>query len=144
MEIATGIIEFQTKGHNSIYDVTPNVREMILKEGFEEGQVCVSAIGSTTGISSLEFEPGLVNNDVNEMLEKVAPYGFAYRHNQTWGDDNGAAHLRSFLVNTSQNFPFVDGQLVLGTWQQIVFVDFDTRPRSRKVVIQLMGRRKRK
>jgi len=75
-------------------------------------------------------------------MEKVAPYGRSYRHNQTWGDNNGAAHLRSFLVSTSQNFPFTDGQLILGTWQQIVLVDFDTRPRNRKVVVQLMGRRK--
>ncbi len=99
----------------------------------------ISAVGSTTGVTTLEFEPGLVDRDVNEMFEIFAPYGKSYKHNQTWGDDNGAAHLRSTLTGTSITIPFVDGQLILGTWQQVVFMDFDTRPRDRTVVVQLMG-----
>ncbi len=141
MEIATGIIEFSTEGFNGIFDITSKVQEMIGNEGFAEGQVCVSAIGSTTGITTLEFEPGLVKHDVNEMFEHFAPYQKNYQHNQTWGDDNGAAHLRSCLTGTSQTIPFVNGELILGTWQQIVFVDFDTRPRNRKVAIQIIGRK---
>ena len=81
----------------------------------------------------------LTTQDIKNMMEEFAPYGKAYAHNATWNDDNGAAHLRSFLVGTSFNVPFVDGRLILGTWQQIVFVDFDTRPRNRKVVVQVMG-----
>ncbi len=141
MQIKTTFIEFNTEGHNSIYNITDQVQNIITKESFKEGQACVSAIGSTTGISTLEYEPGLVNQDVSEMFEHFAPYGKSYKHNQTWGDDNGAAHLRSFLLNTSQNFPFVEGQLILGTWQQIVFVDFDTKPRQRRVVVQFFGNR---
>jgi secondary thiamine-phosphate synthase enzyme len=106
----------------------------------QEGQACVFGIGSTTGITTLEYEPGLVHTDVKAMFQHFAPYGKAYKHNQTWGDDNGAAHLRSFLVGTSFNVPFVNGKLILGTWQQIVFVDFDTRPRDRRVVVQVYGK----
>ena len=96
-------------------------------------------MGSTTGITSLEYEPGLVNHDIARMLDKLAPYGVNYEHNKTWGDDNGAAHLRSALVGTSQSFPFQEGRLLLGTWQQVVFMDFDTRPRDRTIVVQLTG-----
>lgn len=110
-----------------------------MESGLREGLATVSAIGSTTGITTLEYEPGLVNSDVAAFLEQLAPYSKDYVHNQTWGDDNGSSHLRSALIGTSQSFPFVEGKLMLGTWQQIVFIDFDTRPRQRQVVIQLMG-----
>ena len=99
----------------------------------------ISAVGSTTGITTLEFEPGLVDHDVDEMFETFAPYDKSYTHNKTWGDDNGAAHLRSAVTGTCITLPFIDGRLILGTWQQIVFMDFDTRPRSRTVVVQMMG-----
>ena len=104
-----------------------------------EGQVSVFGIGSTTGISTLEYEPGLVNYDVKELLEQLMPYDKDYHHNQTWGDDNGSAHLRSLLMGTSHVIPFVKGKLLLGTWQQVVFVDFDTQPRDRRVVLQFIG-----
>jgi secondary thiamine-phosphate synthase enzyme len=106
----------------------------------QEGHVLISAIGSTSGITTLEYEPGLVRHDVADMFELIAPYGKSYKHNQTWGDDNGGAHLRSMITGTSQTLPFIDGQLILGTWQQIVFMDFDTRPRSRRVIIQITGK----
>jgi len=139
MTVFTKSIELQTEGHSEIIDITPQVLHILSESLLKEGQVTIFGIGSTTGISTLEFEPGLVNHDVREMLDQLAPYGKSYRHNLTWNDDNGAAHLRSFMVGTSYTCPFVDGQLSLGTWQQIVFVDFDTRPRNRRIAVQLMG-----
>ena len=139
MKISTQIIHFKTDGHTQMHDITAEINEVLEKSGLSEGQVCVFGIGSTTGITTVEFEPGLTKTDVREMFETFAPYGKHYAHNATWGDDNGAAHLRSFLVGTSFNAPFVDGRLLLGTWQQIVFVDFDTRPRNRKIAVQVMG-----
>jgi secondary thiamine-phosphate synthase enzyme len=139
MKILNRWHHFSTQGFTEIIDLTPEVQSGLTKTKLQTGNVLVSAIGSTTGISSLEYEPGLVNQDIHEMLDKIAPYGKDYLHNQTWGDDNGAAHLRSFLIGTSAIFPFEDGRLLLGTWQQIVFCDFDTRPRERKVLFQYIG-----
>lgn len=140
MEIFTREINIPTKSHNSIHDITPQVAEELGMTGLQEGQVCVSAIGSTAGISTLEFEPGLVNHDVENMMKLIAPYQKGYEHNKTWGDDNGAAHLRSFLTGTSFNVPFKEGKMLLGTWQQIVLVNFDTGSRDRKVAVQIWGK----
>lgn len=140
MQIKTEFITFSTNGHNHIIDITPQVKQVLSDSGMREGQALISAIGSTTGITTLEYEPGLVHQDVAEMFDHFAPYGKNYRHNQTWGDDNGGSHLRSALMGTSQIFPFYEGKLILGTWQQIVFIDFDTRKRNRRVVIQLTGK----
>jgi len=141
MDLITETIQLDTDSHNAIYDITEQVQEIIGTEGFAEGQALVSAVGSTSGISTLEYEPGLVRHDIGHMLDKLAPYGLRYEHNKTWGDGNGASHLRSFLVKTSQTFPFANGRLLLGTWQQIVLINFDTRPRNRKIVVQVMGKR---
>jgi len=140
MDIQTSFLEFQTQGKTEIKDLTPQVQQKISQSGFSEGSVTVSAIGSTTGISTVEFEPGLVRHDIKEMFSKIAPYGVDYEHNKTWEDDNGAAHLRSTLTGTSQTYPFLEGKLILGTWQQIIFLDYDTRPRSRRVVVQILGK----
>ena len=139
MKISTQRIQLQTKGFTQIIDITGEVQKLMDDEGFSEGSVLISAIGSTTGITSIEFEPGLVNHDIAEMLDKLAPYGVNYEHNKTWHDDNGAAHLRSSLIGTSQSFPFENGKLILGTWQQIVFIDFDTRERNREIAVQICG-----
>lgn len=140
MEIMTTYIHLSTEGFTGIYNLTPEVQDLVDETGFVEGQVAIFGIGSTTGISTVEFEPGLVHHDVKEMLDKLAPYGKNYEHNKTWGDDNGASHLRSTLIGTSLNVPFIDGRLLLGTWQQIIFIDFDTSSRSRKVVVQIIGK----
>ena len=139
MKIITRYLEFSTHGSNHIVNITEEIADVLRQSGIQEGNATISAIGSTTGITTLEYEPGLVNHDVAQMFDHFAPYGRDYKHNQTWGDDNGAAHLRSMLTGTSQVIPFVDGKLVLGTWQQVVFIDFDTRPRNRRVAVQLMG-----
>ncbi len=140
MEVQTHYLEFRTRGHTDIIDLTPRIEDLLAESGLQEGQVLVSAVGSTAGIGTTEYEPGLVQRDIAESLERLAPYDRPYAHNQTWGDDNGAAHLRSTFIGTSQTFPFAAGKLLLGTWQQIIFLDFDTRPRTRKVVVQFIGR----
>ena len=140
LDVQTRVLELSTEGHTHIIDITAAVQEAIKSAQLEEGMVGVFAMGSTGAISTLEYEPGLVNYDIEAIWEKWVPYGRPYRHNQTWGDDNGAAHIRSFLTGTSAVFPCAGGRLLLGTWQQIVFVDYDTRPRRRKVVVQMMGR----
>ena len=139
MTIQTEFIEFQTNGNTHIIDITDDARRLLESSGLAEGNVLISAIGSTTGITTIEFEPGLVHTDIAAMYTQIAPYGKDYHHNKTWGDDNDAAHLRSTITGTSQSIPFTRGQLILGTWQQIVFIDFDTRPRSRRVALQFMG-----
>jgi len=139
MKVITQSIQFSTRGRNEIVNITEEVSELLIDSELKEGQVLVSAIGSTTGITTLEYEPGLVKQDVHEMFELFAPYGKNYRHNLTWGDDNGASHLRSMLTGTSMTIPFIEGKLILGTWQQIVFMDFDTRARNRRVVVQFTG-----
>jgi len=140
MDVRSFFIHFETQGHTDIIDITPALNEKLQESGLREGQMTVFGIGSTTGITTLEFEPGLVNHDVAEMLKELAPYGKDYSHNQTWGDDNGAAHLRSAIVGTHITIPVVDRALILGTWQQVVFIDFDTRPRKRRVVVQCVGK----
>ncbi|NND32004.1 MAG: YjbQ family protein [Saprospiraceae bacterium] len=139
MEIITHSIYLRTQGHNEIHNFTPQILQLLQESSLKDGQVTVFAIGSTTGITTLEYEPGLVKKDVRVMLDKIAPYEKSYLHNQTWGDNNGAAHLRSCLIGTSYVCPFVDGQMLLGTWQQIVFIDFDTRPRQRNIAVQFIG-----
>jgi len=139
IQIESHTIEFSTVGNTDIVDITEKVQSVINKSGLADGQVTLFAIGSTTGLTTVEYEPGLVNTDIAEMYQKIAPYGFPYSHNNTWGDDNGAAHLRSTLTGSSLVIPFIQKKLTLGTWQQIIFIDFDTRPRSRKVIVQTLG-----
>lgn len=141
IELETREISFSTNGRTHIVDITDLVQNQIQQAGFKEGQVTLFAIGSTTGLSTIEFEPGLVNTDISEMFDKLAPYDVPYAHNATWGDDNGAAHVRSTLQGSSLVVPFKSTNLMLGTWQQIIFIDFDTRSRSRKVVVQLLGKK---
>ena len=140
INLETHSIEFSTQGNTQLVDITDKVQKVLSQSGLSEGNITLFAIGSTTGLSTVEYEPGLVHHDVAEMYQKIAPYGVDYRHNQTWGDDNGAAHLRSTLTGSSLVIPFIHNELVLGTWQQIIFIDFDTRARSRKVIVQVLGK----
>lgn len=139
LEIETHFIKFNTRGETHIIDITDEVRQIIAKAGFKEGNATVFGIGSTTGISTVEFEPGLVDKDIPRLYDKLAPYGPDYAHHNTWGDDNGAAHLRSTLTGSSLVVPFKGGRLLTETWQQIIFFDFDTQPRNREVVVQIIG-----
>jgi len=128
----------QTKGHCDICDLTPALREALAATGMQEGQVLVFVAGSTAGITTVEFEPGLIR-DIKEFFEKLIPEQRDYFHHATWGDDNGSSHLRSALLKTSLTVPFKDGQLLAGTWQQVVLIDFDTRPRRRTTIFQFLG-----
>jgi len=141
IDIDTSFIEFSSKGKTDIIDLTEKVASKIRQSGFNEGNVTVFGVGSTTGIGTIEYEPGLVHHDIAEFWQNIAPYGVPYRHNQTWGDDDGASHIRSTAQGSSLTVPFKNREMILGTWQQIIFIDFDTRPRSRKVVVQIIGKK---
>jgi len=136
--IRTIQIDLQTRGHCDVKDVTPSLREALSKTELQEGQATVFVAGSTAGVTTVEFEPGLVK-DLAEFFQKIIPEGPAYHHHDTWGDDNGSSHVRAALLKPSLAIPFTGGQLMLGTWQQVVVIDFDTRARRRTVVFQFMG-----
>jgi len=136
--IVTESIELQTKGHGDVIDLTSRVAEIVVQSKLKDGIVTVFVTGSTAGITTIEFEPNLVA-DFNEMFQKLAPEGVSYHHDNTWGDRNGYAHVRASILGASLVIPFSDGKLALGTWQQVVLVDFDERPRQRKVIVQAMG-----
>jgi secondary thiamine-phosphate synthase enzyme len=138
MRIITEYVEISTKGHTDIVDVTPQVRTILEQSGLKEGQITVSVPGSTAAVTSIEYEPGLLK-DLPEAFEKLAPEGVTYHHDATWGDGNGYAHVRAALIGSSFTAPFSDSRLHIGTWQQIVVIDFDNRSRNRKIVVQLMG-----
>ncbi len=136
--VHSATFEVSTDGFCDVVDVTPQVTAIVVKSGVRNGIVCIANPGSTGGITTIEFEPGAVA-DLKAALEKLAPEKVRYRHNDTWDDGNGFAHLRSALVGASQSFPVRDGKAALGTWQQIVFLDFDNRPRRRKLVVTVVG-----
>ncbi len=128
----------QTKGHCDIHDLTPALRRALSTTGLKEGQALVFVTGSTAGVTTVEFEPGLVR-DLNELSEQLIPEQRDYFHHATWGDDNGSSHLRAALLKPSLTIPFKGGQLMTGTWQQVVLIDFDTRARKRPMSFQFIG-----
>jgi secondary thiamine-phosphate synthase enzyme len=138
MAVITGTIERRTAGFNDIHDITGDVSDLVKESGLGSGTATVFVTGSTGGVTTIEFEPGLVK-DIPEALEKVAPTGKTYHHDATWGDGNGFSHVRAALVGPSLTVPFRDGRLMLGTWQQIVLLDFDNKARKRSVAVQIMG-----
>jgi secondary thiamine-phosphate synthase enzyme len=127
-----------TKGDTDIIDITGEVAKIVAKSKIKSGVACVFVSGSTASISTLEYEPNLVK-DVKRALEKLAPEGAEYEHHKTWHDDNGSAHVRACLMKPGLTIPFENRKLLLGTWQQIVLLDFDTRPREREIVVQIVG-----
>lgn len=141
MELETYSINISTKGNCDITDITDQVSDLILKNNFIEGNVLVFAAGSTAGITTIEYEPGLLN-DYPKFFDRIAPENINYEHDNTWHDGNGHSHIRSSIQGTSLTIPFSKGILLLGTWQQIIFVDFDNRSRRREIVIQITGRKK--
>ncbi len=138
MTVVTKDITFQTKGNCDIIDITPPVAKRVEESGVSDGIVTVFISGSTAGVTTIEYEPNLLS-DFKQMWDKVIPQNIPYEHNKTWGDGNGHSHVRASLLSASLAIPFVNRKLTLGTWQQIVFVDFDNRSRSRKIVLQIMG-----
>ncbi|HRZ28698.1 MAG TPA: secondary thiamine-phosphate synthase enzyme YjbQ [Spirochaetota bacterium] len=135
--VVTGYIQVSSKGRRDVIDITAKVQQVIADKGVSDGIVVVFVPGSTAALTTIEFEPGLVK-DIDALLERLIPYKEDYRHHQTWHDDNGAAHLQAALMGPSITVPVVNGKLTLGTWQQIVLVDCDTRPRDRTLVVQMI------
>ncbi len=136
--IITKKISFSTKGNCDIIDITPQIEQQIAESDISRGTVTVFVPGSTAGVSTIEFESGLLS-DFKGMWERNIPKNIPYDHDRRWGESNGCSHVRASLLGASLVVPFADKRLTLGTWQQIVLVDFDNRPRSREIVVQLMG-----
>jgi secondary thiamine-phosphate synthase enzyme len=130
--------ELGTKGQNDAHDLTNVVAGAIAKSGFADGLVTVFIVGSTAGVTTIEFEPGAIA-DLNHVFELLAPRTGEYRHHLRWGDDNGSSHVRAAMLGPSLSIPFTSGKLALGTWQQIMLLEFDTRPRRREIVILMVG-----
>lgn len=139
MTTETRRIHRETRGNDDILDLTDELQEAVADTGIAEGQAAVMVVGSTAALTTLEYEPGLVDHDIAAALEGIAPRDGRYEHEKTWGDDNGHSHVRASLVGPSLALPVVDGRIPLGTWQQVVLADFDTRPRSRTVVVSVVG-----
>ena len=138
MSVETKYIKIKTKGDTDIIDITPKVSGALPESKIKNGILTVFVPGSTAGITTIEYEPGLLK-DLPLALERLAPRDIDYYHHLTWGDGNGHSHIRAALLGASFTVPFVKGEMILGTWQQIVLVDFDNRPRNREVVIQIIG-----
>ena len=131
-------LSFKTTGDTDIIDITPHVSRKVTESGLTEGQVLIFVPGSTAAITTIEYESGVVW-DLKEAIERLAPAGISYRHDAKWGDGNGYAHVRAALLGPALTVPLMKSHLVLGTWQQIVLVDFDNEPRDRKVMVSISG-----
>lgn len=131
-------ISMETEGYSDIRDITSLVQQVIGQSRLKEGVACISVIGSTASVSTMEFEPALAE-DIKDQLEEMVSKDKVTRHSQTWGDDNGFSHIRATLMGPSTTLPFKEGHLVLGTWQQVVLIDHDNRPRTRRIYVQVIG-----
>ncbi|MBI4330486.1 MAG: YjbQ family protein [Chloroflexi bacterium] len=136
--VVTKNLYLKTQGQCDIVDITPRVAKEVSASGVKDGLVTVFVSGSTAGLTTIEYESGLIA-DFKSLWQRIAPAGLPYEHDGRWGDGNGFSHVRASLLGASLVVPFAGGKLALGTWQQIVLVDFDNRPRSREVVLQIMG-----
>lgn len=138
MKIVTKQLELETRGAGDLIDITVKVQRNLEEAGLQRGSVTVFVVGSTAGITTFEYESGLIT-DMQELYNKIAPQDRHYAHDETWGDANGFSHLRAALQGPSLTVPFENGKLILGTWQQIVLAEFDNRPRDRRVILQMIG-----
>jgi secondary thiamine-phosphate synthase enzyme len=136
--IVTERISLQSQGNCDIIDITPEVQQRLSETDINDGTVTLFISGSTAGVTTIEFEAGLLS-DFKKMWERNIPQDIPYEHDRAWGDGNGHSHVRASLLGASLVIPFSDRRLTLGTWQQIVVVDFDNRARSRQIVVQIMG-----
>jgi secondary thiamine-phosphate synthase enzyme len=138
MAVITELIELKTRGNADVVDITDQVRSRIAKSKLEHGIACVFVQGSTGGVTTIEYESGCVS-DLRQLFDRIAPTTIEYEHHLRWGDGNGHSHVRAALLGPSVSVPFVGGEPTLGTWQQLIFVDFDNRARSRRLILQLVG-----
>ena len=139
MDLFSAVLRARSGGHGDTLDITADLRAALAESGFSEGVAHLFVPGSTAGLTTIEFEPGAVA-DLARVFEELAPRGGDYRHHEAWGCDNGHSHVRAALLGPDIAVPFTAGALVLGTWQQVILVDFDTRPRNREVMVQFLGR----
>ena len=138
MKIFNYELNRQTQGFTDILDITDEVRSFLAKSKISEGLVTVFVPGSTGGITTIEYEPGLLQ-DIPEFFDQIIPQNSTYQHDKTWGDGNGFSHVRAALLGPSLSVPVFDGAMKTGTWQQIIFIDFDNRPRNRTITVQIIG-----
>lgn len=138
MSVKTSTFSIATKGMCDIRDITPHLEKTLRGSGLDSGIICVFVPGSTAGITSIEFEPGVLN-DLKRTMEKLIPSDVHYDHDSRWGDGNGFSHVRAALLGASFSIPFSKTGMLLGTWQQVVLIDFDNRPRNREIVVQIHG-----
>jgi len=138
MPVVTKTLQFQTNGDTDLVDITTEVAASVSESDISSGTVTVFVPGSTAGITTIEYESGAVR-DFQEAIERIAPKSIHYHHDQRWGDGNGYSHVRAALLGASLSVPFSSSKLLLGTWQQIILVDFDNRPRTRNIILQIIG-----
>ena len=138
MPVKTFSISISTRGNADVHDITVQVASNVAQSGLKDGTVTVFCPSSTSGLTTIEYESGAVN-DLKRLFDEIIPPNREYAHNARWGDGNGHSHLRASMLGPSLTVPFVDGRLILGTWQQIIYVDFDNRPRKRELVLQVIG-----
>jgi secondary thiamine-phosphate synthase enzyme len=138
MSVKTTSISLSTQGNADIRDITDQIANAVSKSGLTAGTVTVFCPSSTSALTTIEFESGVLS-DLRRLFDEIIPSNRAYAHNERWHDGNGHSHVRAALLGPSLTIPFVDGQLTLGTWQQVIYVDFDNRPRQRNLVVQLIG-----
>jgi len=131
------IVEIELEAHGDMKDLTEEIKKFVKESKKDTGAVLVFSVGSTGAITTIEYEPGL-KKDFPRIMDKIAPYGDYYEHHKTWHDDNGSSHVKASIVGPSIVIPFVNKKLMLGTWQQVVIVNFDTRARKRRVVLQIL------
>jgi secondary thiamine-phosphate synthase enzyme len=136
--VVTREITLNTRGECDIIDITPDIEQEVAKAGMAKGVVTIFVAGSTAGLTTIEFESGVLA-DLQGMWERIVPKDITYAHDRRWGDGNGYSHVRASLLGASLTVPFSNKRLMVGTWQQIVLVDFDNRSRSRQVILQIMG-----
>lgn len=134
-----GCVKLETRGGTQAFDITGEVEAAIAKSGVHEGLACVFSPSSTSAILTNEFEPGLMEEDIPKALERLFPEGIAYGHERRWHDGNGHSHVRASFLGPSLTIPIVDGRAALGTWQQVVFLELDNKPRRRDVIVQVVG-----
>lgn len=138
MTVISKTIRIATEGNCDIINITPEVAKEVSNSSVSSGIATVFIVGSTAGITTIEFEPGLVA-DFKGMWDRITPKEIPYQHDRAWGDGNGHSHVRSSLLGASLTIPFINKRLTLGTWQQIIMIDFDNRPRSREIIVQVIG-----
>jgi secondary thiamine-phosphate synthase enzyme len=138
MTVITSHIQLSTHGNADVHEITDQITQAVVQSGLKNGMVTVFCPSSTSAVTTIEYEPGVVN-DLRRLFDEIIPSNRSYQHNEAWHDGNGHSHVRAAFLGPSLNVPFVAQRLTLGTWQQVIYIDFDNRPRKRELVLQIIG-----